>query len=438
MTSAMPELGSKISLISKQLGIRYQGTLVAFDAQKNTIALMNVLSFGTENRDTQFPVVPQNQVYEYILFRASDIRDIRVMTVQQAPIGQQTYQMMPGMAGPASSIPGFPGAYPMSVGGGGGGHIMMANNARPQNQHVYNHSVTDVLDLSGSGGGGGGGSRSKTPPPSLTASKSPSIGQPTYQMIPTPNNPHSMMPGMAGPASSIPGFPGAYPMSMGGGGGGHNMMANNARPQNQHIMNNNQINKAPSLLDLISGGGGGGSRSNTPTPSLITRKSPSIDQATQAGHQQRVGKIGEKTTNRNAHQNQHQQHRDGPRGRSGSALSQYSDTKHQNPRRHLEYPIDTPAFQRFFTCPYCFFLMDPDFARGHLDDYHKRPLVCKVCFNMATNRNRLNEHENSHSILTQHFYYQCVFCDLKYPDKGQLYQHISNSHAERVEAFNWI
>ncbi|XP_044010072.1 protein LSM14 homolog A-like [Aphidius gifuensis] len=268
MTSAMPELGSKISLISKQLGIRYQGTLVAFDAQKNTIALMNVLSFGTENRDTQFPVVPQNQVYEYILFRASDIRDIRVvdsmllipndpaiikMTVQQAPIGQQTYQMMPGMAGPASSIPGFPGAYPMSVGGGGGGHIMMANNARPQNQHVYNHSVTDVLDLSGSGGGGGGGSRSKTPPPSLTASKSPSIGQPTYQMIPTPNNPHSMMPGMAGPASSIPGFPGAYPMSMGGGGGGHNMMANNARPQNQHIMNNNQINKAPSELNPASG-----------------------------------------------------------------------------------------------------------------------------------------------------------------------------------------
>ncbi|ENN81458.1 hypothetical protein D910_12697 [Dendroctonus ponderosae] len=78
MTTGMPELGSKISLISKA-DIRYEGRLFTVDPQECTIALASVRSFGTEERDTQFPVPAQNQVYDYILFRGSDIKDIRIM-----------------------------------------------------------------------------------------------------------------------------------------------------------------------------------------------------------------------------------------------------------------------------------------------------------------------------------------------------------------------
>ncbi|XP_065160243.1 protein LSM14 homolog car-1-like isoform X3 [Atheta coriaria] len=78
MSTGMPELGSKISLISKA-DIRYEGHLFTVDPQQCTIALAAVRSFGTEERETNYPVPPQNQVYDYILFRGSDIKDIRVV-----------------------------------------------------------------------------------------------------------------------------------------------------------------------------------------------------------------------------------------------------------------------------------------------------------------------------------------------------------------------
>jgi len=76
-TGGVPYLGSKISLISKS-EIRYEGILYTIDTKDSTVALSKVRSFGTEDRPTDRPVAPRDEIYEYIIFRGTDIKDIRV------------------------------------------------------------------------------------------------------------------------------------------------------------------------------------------------------------------------------------------------------------------------------------------------------------------------------------------------------------------------
>ncbi|XP_011297907.1 protein LSM14 homolog A isoform X2 [Fopius arisanus] len=243
MSAGMPELGSKISLISKA-DIRYEGRLFTVDPHECTIALANVRSFGTEDRETQFAVAPQNQVYEYILFRGSDIKDIRVVNN-------------------VNTLPNDPAIVQMTV--------------------------------------------------------QPSMGQQSYQ--PQPGYGHPMMPQM-GPMGGQYGGP--YGMAMGAMGPVMGMPGAGRDPRAP-------MNKPNSVLEMLSGA----SRSTTPTSSLLNRKSPTNDQSTQVTQQRQAsqqnqqvagGKGSDKSTNRTV-QPPHRERDTHSRGRTGSGMSQYSDSK---------------------------------------------------------------------------------------------------------------
>ncbi|KAJ9227028.1 putative G2/M phase checkpoint control protein Sum2 [Paecilomyces variotii] len=72
-------IGQRFNLISKS-DIRYVGTLHEINPEASTIALENVISHGTEGRrgNPAEEIPASTSVYEYIVFRGSDVKDISV------------------------------------------------------------------------------------------------------------------------------------------------------------------------------------------------------------------------------------------------------------------------------------------------------------------------------------------------------------------------
>ncbi|XP_035013926.1 protein LSM14 homolog B isoform X2 [Hippoglossus stenolepis] len=75
MSLDKPYIGCKIGLISRAQN-RYEGILYTIDKVNSTVVLAKVKCLGTEGRPTDRPTPPKDDVYEYITFRGSDIKDI--------------------------------------------------------------------------------------------------------------------------------------------------------------------------------------------------------------------------------------------------------------------------------------------------------------------------------------------------------------------------
>jgi protein LSM14 len=72
----------RFNLISKS-EIRYVGTLHEINPEQSTIALEDVYSFGTEGRPAKDFIPASNQKFDYIVFRGTDVKDIKIAEEQK-------------------------------------------------------------------------------------------------------------------------------------------------------------------------------------------------------------------------------------------------------------------------------------------------------------------------------------------------------------------
>ncbi|GMM35007.1 Scd6 protein [Saccharomycopsis crataegensis] len=83
-------IGKTISLISNK-GIRYVGILDNINGEEATVALKQVRPLGTEGRaeNPALEIPASNDVYEYVVFRGSDVKDLSVLDVPPSQVQPQ-------------------------------------------------------------------------------------------------------------------------------------------------------------------------------------------------------------------------------------------------------------------------------------------------------------------------------------------------------------
>ncbi|KAK9369615.1 Scd6-like Sm domain-containing protein [Lipomyces kononenkoae] len=110
-------IGSRISLFSNS-DIRYVGVLHEIDADASTLTLKNVRSFGTEGRKRNVAeeIPATDNVYEFIVFRGSEVKDLVIEEEEEAPQPPKPIPNDPAIihnaAPPAGFRPPPPAQYP--------------------------------------------------------------------------------------------------------------------------------------------------------------------------------------------------------------------------------------------------------------------------------------------------------------------------------------
>ncbi|ORX45833.1 hypothetical protein DM01DRAFT_1410789 [Hesseltinella vesiculosa] len=102
-------IGSKISLISLS-DIRYVGILHSINTNDSTVSLENVCSFGTEGRrgKPEDEVPGSDTVFDFVVFRGSDIKDLQVFEAPAKPAPQPPQPQLNDPAIQNSSVKGYP------------------------------------------------------------------------------------------------------------------------------------------------------------------------------------------------------------------------------------------------------------------------------------------------------------------------------------------
>ncbi|KAL2110676.1 hypothetical protein VUR80DRAFT_882 [Thermomyces stellatus] len=191
-------IGSRISLISKS-DIRYVGTLHQINSEQSTVSLENVKSFGTEGRKSrpEEEISASDQVYEYIIFRGSDVKDLRI---EQQPAKESKPSSVPSDpailgARPRPEAAQGPNAQAPAPGGPGGPGFSQPGQPQPP----FNNDFYGPPGSWGRGGPGPGFGNMPYPPPGWYPP------------------PQGFQPGLGGPGGPAPWNPNfAYPPNMPG------------------------------------------------------------------------------------------------------------------------------------------------------------------------------------------------------------------------------
>ncbi|KAK9471419.1 Scd6-like Sm domain-containing protein [Dipodascopsis tothii] len=105
-------IGSRISLLSNS-DIRYVGVLHEVNSENSTVSLEQVRSYGTEGRrgNPADEIPASDTVYDYIVFRGSDVKDLAIEE-QPAPPAKQAIPNDPAILQSSSGPGGAPAQYP--------------------------------------------------------------------------------------------------------------------------------------------------------------------------------------------------------------------------------------------------------------------------------------------------------------------------------------